>query len=128
MALYVVHHRHEASSCPATDPDKGAELLNWVSRPNARRYGVEIRGEAHEVDGRQELARGQARDLTRQRQDIEKRGDDLHRRIASHLRGTFGFTSEQLVQFGVNPRPRVTRRKKTEDKPADTPSTPAASK
>jgi DMSO/TMAO reductase YedYZ molybdopterin-dependent catalytic subunit len=46
MALYVVHHRHEASSCPATDPDKGAEMLNWVSRPNARRYGVEIRGEA----------------------------------------------------------------------------------
>lgn len=46
MALYVVHHRHEPASCPAQDPDRGAQLLNWVSRPNARRHGVEIRGEA----------------------------------------------------------------------------------
>ena len=46
MALYVVQHRHEASSCPAEDPDKGAQLLNWVSRPNAKRHGVEIQGEA----------------------------------------------------------------------------------
>lgn len=46
MALYVVQHRHEASSCPAEDPDKGAQLLNWVSRPNAKKHGVEIRGEA----------------------------------------------------------------------------------
>jgi hypothetical protein len=84
--------------------------------------------EARGLDSRQELARSQVRDLTRQRQDIEKRGEDLRRRIASHLRGTFGFTSEQLIQFGVNPRPRVTRRKKTEDKPADTPVTPTTSK
>jgi hypothetical protein len=85
-------------------------------------------GEAHDVDGRQELAWGQARDLTRQRQDIEKRGEDLRRRIASHLRGTFGFTSEQLVQFGVNPRPRVIRRKKTAETPAPPPTTPTAAK
>jgi hypothetical protein len=83
-------------------------------------------GEAHDVDAKQELARGQARDLTRQRQDIEKRGEDLRRRIASHLRGTFGFTSEQLVQFGVNPRPRVTRRKKSVQTPAPPPTTTAA--
>jgi hypothetical protein len=82
-------------------------------------------GEAHDVDAKQELARGQARDLTRQRQDIEKRGEDLRRRIASHLRGTFGFTSEQLVQFGINPRPRVTRRKKATETPTTkTPTTP----
>lgn len=85
-------------------------------------------GEAHDVDAKQELARGQARDLTRQRQDLEKRGEDLRRRIASHLRGTFGFTSEQLVQFGINPRPRVIRRKKAEEKPADTPATPSTAK
>jgi len=83
-------------------------------------------GEAHDVDAKQELARGQARDLTRQRQNIEKRGEDLRRRIASHLRGTFGFTSEQLVQFGVNPRPRVTRRKKSVQTPPPPPTTTAA--
>jgi hypothetical protein len=68
--------------------------------------------DARSLDSRMELARSQARDLTQQRQAIEKRGEDLRRRIASHLRGTFGFTSEQLIQFGVNPRPRVIRRKK----------------
>jgi hypothetical protein len=86
---------------------------------------------ARGLDSRQELARSQARDLTHQRQEIEKKGEDLRRRIASHLRGTFGFTSEQLGQFGVNPRPRVIRRKKkaapAEDKPAaETPASTAA--
>ncbi len=46
MALFVVSHRHEANRCPATDPDMGAMLLNYLSRPNLRQQGVEIRGEA----------------------------------------------------------------------------------
>src|SRR5438105_165584 len=46
MALYVVQHRHDASSCAAEDPDEAAQLLNWVSRPNAKRHGIEIRAEA----------------------------------------------------------------------------------
>ena len=79
--------------------------------------------EGRALDSQQEVARSQARDLNNQRLDIEKRGENLRRRIASHLRGTFGFTSEQLIQFGVNPRPRNTRRKKAEGKPA--PETPA---
>lgn len=72
--------------------------------------------DARSLDSRMELARSQARDLTKQRHDIEKQGENLRRRIASHLRGTFGFTSEQLGQFGINPRPRVIRRKKAEAK------------
>ncbi|HEX4964600.1 MAG TPA: hypothetical protein VF173_27535 [Thermoanaerobaculia bacterium] len=79
--------------------------------------------EGRALDSQQEVARSQARDLNNQRLDIEKRGENLRRRIASHLRGTFGFTSEQLIQFGVNPRPRSIRRKKAEVKPA--PETPA---
>jgi DMSO/TMAO reductase YedYZ molybdopterin-dependent catalytic subunit len=46
MALFVVNHRHEADRCPATDPELGAMLLNYLSRPNVRQQGVEIRGEA----------------------------------------------------------------------------------
>ena len=108
----------------------GARITNWelttnnlkphlAEMPQVQPLQVELEGviaEGRALDSRQELARGQARDLTRQRQDIEKRGEALRRRIASHLRGTFGFTSDQLVQFGINPRPRVTRRKKTVDK------------
>jgi DMSO/TMAO reductase YedYZ molybdopterin-dependent catalytic subunit len=46
MALFIVRHRHEAERCPAIDPDTGARLLNYLSRPNVARQGVEIRGEA----------------------------------------------------------------------------------
>ncbi len=46
MALFVVRHQHEAERCPATDPERGAMLLNYLSRPNVRRHGVDIHGEA----------------------------------------------------------------------------------
>ncbi len=78
--------------------------------------------DARALDSRLEVVRGQARDLTKQRQDLEKRGESLRRRIASHLRGTYGFTSEQLIQFGVNPRPRVRRKKAVATPPSSTPA------
>jgi DMSO/TMAO reductase YedYZ molybdopterin-dependent catalytic subunit len=46
MALFVVRHQHAADRCPARDPDLGALLLNHLSRPNVRRSGLEIKGEA----------------------------------------------------------------------------------
>ena len=46
MGLFIVRHQHEAERCPATDPDLGAMLLNYLSRPNVRRHGVTIQGEA----------------------------------------------------------------------------------
>ena len=46
MALFVVRHHHAPESCPAHDPYTGAGLLNHLSRPNVRRHGVEILGEA----------------------------------------------------------------------------------
>ena len=46
MALFVVRHQHTAEGCPARDPLNGASLLNYLSRPNVRQYGVQIQGEA----------------------------------------------------------------------------------
>jgi DMSO/TMAO reductase YedYZ molybdopterin-dependent catalytic subunit len=46
MALFIVRHQHEPERCPASDPYAGAALLNHLSRPSARRSGVEIRAEA----------------------------------------------------------------------------------
>ncbi len=46
MALFVVRHQHAEEHCPAQDPNTGAMLLNHLSRPNVRRHGVEIQGEA----------------------------------------------------------------------------------
>jgi DMSO/TMAO reductase YedYZ molybdopterin-dependent catalytic subunit len=46
MALFIVRHQHAADQCPAADPDMGAGLLNYLSRPNVRKLGVQIQGEA----------------------------------------------------------------------------------
>ena len=46
MALFIVRHQHAPERCPATDPYMGATLLNYLSRPNVRKYGIAIQGEA----------------------------------------------------------------------------------
>src|SRR4030095_15149303 len=46
MALFVLRHQHAAERCPAQDPEMGAMLLNYLSRPSVRQHGVRIQGEA----------------------------------------------------------------------------------
>ncbi len=46
MSLYFVRHQHAAETCPARNPEMGQRLLQHVSRANARKFGVEILGEA----------------------------------------------------------------------------------
>jgi DMSO/TMAO reductase YedYZ molybdopterin-dependent catalytic subunit len=46
MPLYIVRHQHTPDRCPAADPDTGARLLNYLSRPHVRERGVTIQGEA----------------------------------------------------------------------------------
>ena len=46
MSLFIVRHQHAADGCPAQDPFMGASLLNHLSRPNVRKFGVQIQGEA----------------------------------------------------------------------------------
>jgi DMSO/TMAO reductase YedYZ molybdopterin-dependent catalytic subunit len=46
MPLFIVRHQHAANGCPAQDPFLGASLLNHLSRPNVRKFGLQIQGEA----------------------------------------------------------------------------------
>jgi DMSO/TMAO reductase YedYZ molybdopterin-dependent catalytic subunit len=46
MPLFIVRHQHAAETCPAQDPFMGASLLNHLSRPNVRKFGLQIHGEA----------------------------------------------------------------------------------
>ena len=79
----------------------------------------EVITEARDLDSEQEIARGKLRELIRRRREVEKRGESVRRRVAAHLKGTFGFTSEQLIQFGINPRPTKTRPRKAAQTPED---------
>ncbi|RPI34168.1 MAG: sulfite oxidase [Chloroflexota bacterium] len=46
MSLYFVRHQHSDETCPARDPDMGAMLLQHLSQQNARKFGIDIQGDA----------------------------------------------------------------------------------
>jgi hypothetical protein len=46
MSLFFVKHEHSAETCPAKDPNMGAMLLSHISHENARKFGIEIQGDA----------------------------------------------------------------------------------
>jgi hypothetical protein len=77
---------------------------------------------AKALDSEQEMARGQLQDIVHKRQEVEKQGERLRGRAAAHLKGSFGFGSDDLVRFGVRPvrGPRGPRKAK----PAENPTTP----
>lgn len=87
--------------------------------------GLIVEGRSLHNEQQEALARLQ--DITHRRQEIERRGELLRRRIASHLRGTFGFVSDELLKFGIKPRPRVTRKTKKKDGAGSTTTTAADS-
>jgi hypothetical protein len=99
------------------------ELLNTALQPHLtdlpflKDKAVELEAllaEAKGMDIWQLDLRGVLQETVRQRQELEKRGKDLHLRVAALLRGSFGFENQTLLGFGI--KPRRPRRKKT---PAD---------
>jgi len=54
MALYFVSHKHTPETCPAKDPVMGQMLLTHLSRMNARKFGIDLQGEAV-LDGKHTL-------------------------------------------------------------------------
>jgi ribosomal protein L7Ae-like RNA K-turn-binding protein len=54
MSLYFVRHQHAAETCPAKNPEMGQMLLQHLSKANARKFGIELHGEAV-LDGQHTL-------------------------------------------------------------------------
>ncbi len=46
MSLYFVRHQHNAETCPAKNPEMGQMLVQHVSKRNARKFGVDLLGDA----------------------------------------------------------------------------------
>lgn len=46
MSLYFVRHQHNAETCPARNPEMGQMLVQHVDKKNARKFGVDILGDA----------------------------------------------------------------------------------
>jgi hypothetical protein len=82
---------------------------------------VSIIEEAQAIVTEQESARSAFRVLVRKRQDVEQRGNSVRGRIGAHLRAELGFQNEELIQFGLLPLPRTTRRRTTTEEPSTPP-------
>jgi ribosomal protein L7Ae-like RNA K-turn-binding protein len=54
MSLYFVRHQHAAETCPAKDPQMGQMLLQHLTKENARKFGVDLLGDAV-LDGQHTL-------------------------------------------------------------------------
>jgi uncharacterized protein with GYD domain len=46
MSLYFVRHQHTAETCPAKNPEMGPALVQHVTKANARKFGVDLIGDA----------------------------------------------------------------------------------
>ena len=110
---------------------RGWDLLNesvkphLADMPQVQPLQTELQGlldEARSLDTEQEETRSKLCDIVHRRKEVERRGETVRRRVEAHLRGSYGYTAEQLIKFGVKPRPRVIRKKKA--KPKETPPTP----
>ena len=54
MSLYFVRHQHTPETCPARDPEAGSFLLSHLSPQNARKFGIDLHGDAV-LDGQHTL-------------------------------------------------------------------------
>ena len=46
MPLYFVRHQHSPETCPAKNPEMGQMLLQHLTKSNARKFGVDLIGDA----------------------------------------------------------------------------------
>jgi hypothetical protein len=77
-----------------------------------RRRLTELLETARALQNEKEEARSDLRKGSARLRQLAQQGDLAYRRLGSKLRGIFGFTSEELVRFGLKPRPIVRRRSK----------------
>ena len=68
---------------------------------------VELKG----LDIEQQALKSRLREITRLRQEAERRGQSLRSRIVAQLQGKLGFTNENLLAFGITPRRKPGRRR-----------------
>ena len=67
--------------------------------------------EAKTLENEREIHKSALRDTNHQRVEMMLRGRELARRITDTLRGHFGPYSEELIRYGIKPRPREIRRR-----------------
>lgn len=90
-----------------------AEVLNGALKPHLVEMPFlaadsgdldDLITETKVLNQEQQAVTARLRELVRLRKEAEHRSNDLRSRIAAHLRGQLGFTSEGLIAYGIPPR------------------------
>jgi hypothetical protein len=87
---------------------------------------VKATSDAEALETRQALLKADLQELNQQRRTLLKSGETLRNRIGAALKGEHGFTSERLLEFGLQPRRPRGRGKNKKTKPTDQPTTPSS--
>ena len=64
------------------------------------------------LESERSIQEARLREVNHERTVAHTQGRDLRNRLVAGLQGTFGPESEQLIEFGINPRPRNARRRR----------------
>ncbi|HSS49755.1 MAG TPA: hypothetical protein VLX28_12500 [Thermoanaerobaculia bacterium] len=86
---------------------------------------VKMTTDADALETRQAQLMGELQDLNQQRRELRKNGEDLRQRIGAVLRAEHGFSSDQLLVFGLKPRRPRNSAKKSPKEGTTTPPAPA---
>ncbi len=68
--------------------------------------------QTQDLENEQDAARAALRAVNQQRKQTSNQGTNARNRLATGLRLALGAESEKLIEFNINPRPRVTQRKR----------------
>ena len=68
--------------------------------------------QARDLEGQQEIAKGQLRELNAQRKQAAQQAAGLRRKLAASLKGALGPDAMKLLEFGVKPLPQNVQRKR----------------
>ena len=84
--------------------------------------------EAKQLDAQQDLLRAQSAETTRKRQEVDRKGEELRRRLAGIIKGKYGTRSNKLKEFGIEPFKPASRRKPEPETPEAPEPAPEAAK
>lgn len=82
---------------------------------------VKVTSDAEALETRQAQLKADLQEVNSQRRNIFKTGEDMRNRIGAILKAEHGFTSQRLLEFGLKPKRKRVRAKKSDGQPGTTP-------
>jgi chromosome segregation ATPase len=94
-----------------------------LSLTEAERTELEhLLSRAKQLEAQQDVLRAQSSEVSRERKEVDLKGEELRRRLDTIIRGKYGSTSNKLKEFGLMPRRSPRRKPESEGQPVPAPA------